>query len=154
VSQRTLAIVKPDAVSRNVTGAILTHLERAGFRIRALRMLALSREAAEAFYAVHRERPFYASLVAFMTSGPCVPVVLERSDAVRELRRVIGATDPAEAEPGTVRALYAESKERNAIHASDSEENARREIGFFFPEAELTIWDRSQVAEPEEALRG
>jgi nucleoside-diphosphate kinase len=96
---------------------------------------------AGAFYAVHRGRPFYASLCAFMTSGPCIPLVLERDDAVPALRQVIGATDPAEAAPGTVRRLYAENKERNAIHASDSEENAAREIGFFFPEAERTgLW--------------
>jgi nucleoside-diphosphate kinase len=147
MSQRTLAIIKPDAVGRGLTGAILAHLEARGFRVRALRMTSLGRSAAEAFYAVHRERPFYASLVRFMTSGPCVPVVLEREDAVQALRTVIGATDPAEAEPGTVRALHAESKERNAIHASDSDANAEREIAFFFPEVELvTAEDVAPVA--------
>ncbi|MFN2433539.1 MAG: nucleoside-diphosphate kinase [Gemmatimonadota bacterium] len=138
--QRTLAIIKPDAVSRNATGSILSHLEGAGFEVRALEMLVLSRAEAERFYAVHSERAFFGSLVAFMTSGPCVPMVLEREDAVASLRKAIGATDPAEAEAGTVRALFAESKERNAIHASDSAENAAREIAFFFPERDLTVW--------------
>lgn len=128
----TLAIIKPDAVSSQKTGAILAHLEAAGFRIRSMRMTRLSPEQAAAFYAVHRERPFFGSLVAFMTSGPVVPLVLEADDAVPRLREVIGATDPAEADPGTVRALHAESKERNSIHASDSDANAAIEIGFFF----------------------
>jgi len=137
----TLAIVKPDAVAGNRTGAIVAHLEQAGFRVRAARMVRLTRPEAEAFYEVHRARPFYPSLVAFMTSGPCLPMVLEHADAVPHLRTVIGATDPAEAAEGTVRRLYAESKERNAIHASDSVENARREVGFFFPEAEIRgLW--------------
>jgi nucleoside-diphosphate kinase len=140
MAERTLAIIKPDAVAKNVTGAILAHLEAAGFRIRALRMEHLTRAAAESFYAVHRESGFFDSLVRFMTSGPCVPVVLERNDAVAGLREAIGATDPAEATPGTVRALYAESKERNVIHASDSKENAVREVAFFFPERELAMW--------------
>jgi nucleoside-diphosphate kinase len=134
---RTLAIVKPDAVGRANTGRIIAHLEDSGFRVVALRMLHLTTAQARQFYAVHRERPFYDSLVRFMTSGPAVPVVLERDDAVATLRRTIGATDPAEAEAGTVRALFAESKERNAIHASDSDDNALREIGFFFTESEL-----------------
>src|SRR5437762_10567949 len=104
-------------------------------------MARLSRTQAEAFYEVHRGRPFYDSLVAFMTSGPCIPLALERDDAVAHLRKVIGATDPAQADAGTIRKLYAETKERNAIHASDSPENAAREIAFFFPEAELRgIW--------------
>ena len=137
----TLAIIKPDAVAGNKTGAIIAHLEKAGFRIRAARLVLLSRAQAEAFYEVHRQRPFYQPLVAFMTSGPCLPMVLEHADAVKHLRTVIGATDPAEAAAGTVRKLYAESKERNAIHASDSGENALREVGFFFPEGELKgLW--------------
>jgi len=137
----TLAIVKPDAVGTGKTGAVVAHLEKAGFRIRAARLVRLTRPEAEAFYEVHRQRPFYASLVAFMTSGPCLPMVLEHADAVMHLRAVIGATDPAEAAEGTVRRLYAESKERNAIHASDSPENARREVSFFFTEAELRgLW--------------
>jgi len=134
----TLTIIKPDAVGRGLAGRVLAHLEEAGFGIRAVRMLRLTEAQAGAFYAVHRERPFYAPLVRFMTSGPCIPILLERSgaDAVARLREVIGATDPAEAAPGTVRALYAESKERNAIHASDSDENALREAAFFFADAD------------------
>jgi len=133
----TLAIIKPDAVQAANAGNVLAHLERDGFRIRAARMVRLSQSQAEAFYAVHRERPFFRSLVSFMTSGPCLPLALERDDAVARLREVIGATDPAEAKAGTVRKLYAQSKERNAIHASDSPENAAREVAFFFPESEI-----------------
>lgn len=128
----TLTIIKPDAFASGRAGRILAHLEEAGFELVAARVVELTRLEAEAFYAVHRERPFFDSLVEFMTSGPCMPMVLRRADAVGELRRVIGATDPAEAEAGTVRALYAESKERNAIHASDSDRNATIEAGFFF----------------------
>ncbi len=134
---QTLAIIKPDATGGGSAGKIIAHLEAAGFRIRALRMLTMSVAQARSFYAVHRERPFFESLVAFMTSGPCIPIALEAPDAVAGLRRSIGATDPAEAAEGTVRRLYAESKERNAIHGSDSDDNARRELGFFFAEAEL-----------------
>ena len=133
---QTLAIIKPDATGNARAGKILSHLESAGFALRAARMMTLTRAQACSFYDVHRERPFYGSLVDFMTSGPCIPLVLESADAVARLRRVIGATDPAEAEEGTVRRLYAESKERNAIHASDSDRNADREIAFFFSEAE------------------
>lgn len=133
----TLAIVKPDAVAAGRAGSILAHLEQQGFRVRTLRMLQLTQEQAGEFYAVHRARPFYDSLVAFMTSGPCIPVLLERDDAVIALREAIGATDPAEAAPGTVRALFAESKERNAIHASDSDENAATEAVFFFARADV-----------------
>jgi nucleoside-diphosphate kinase len=133
----TLAIIKPDAVRNRLAGKILAHLEDAGFVVRAARLVRLTTPQAEAFYEVHRERPFYRSLVTFMTSGPGLALVLERDDAVTRLRDVIGATDPAEAKPGTVRQLYAESKERNAIHASDSPENAVREVAFFFAESEL-----------------
>lgn len=133
---RTLAIIKPDATAGGRAGLILAQLESAGFRLRAARMLTMTRAQAGSFYAVHRERPFYDSLVAFMTSGPCIPMVLEGPGAVPRLREVIGATDPAEAAEGTVRRLHAESKERNAIHGSDSDDNARREIAFFFSEAE------------------
>jgi nucleoside-diphosphate kinase len=133
----TLAIVKPDAVRAGHTGKIVALLEGAGFVIRAARLVKLTAAQAEGFYDVHRERPFYRSLVTFMTSGPALALALERDDAVARLREVIGATDPAEAKPGTVRKLYAESKERNAIHASDSPENAAREVAFFFPEGEL-----------------
>ena len=133
----TLAIIKPDAVKNRLAGKILAHLEAAGFMVRAVRLVKLTTTQAEAFYEVHRERPFYRSLVTFMTSGPALSIALERDDAVARLRDVIGATDPAEAKPGTVRKLFAESKERNAIHASDSPDNAAREIAFFFPESEL-----------------
>ena len=134
---RTLTIIKPDAFNSGKAGLIIAHLEKAGFKVIAARVMRLSEVQAQAFYAVHRERPFFAPLVRFMTSGKSMPMVLERADAVSTLRKVIGATDPAEAEAGTVRKLYAESKERNAIHASDSDENAEREARFFFPEAEL-----------------
>jgi nucleoside-diphosphate kinase len=134
---QTLAIIKPDAVQSGKAGKILAHLEDAGFRVRAIRMTRLGPAQAGEFYAVHRERPFYPSLVAFMTSGPVIPLVLEGTDAVKRLRDVIGATDPAQADAGTIRKLFAESKERNAIHASDSDENAAREIAFFFPATEL-----------------
>lgn len=132
--RQTLAIIKPDAVAAGKAGKILAHLEGNGFTVRALEMVRLTRAQAEAFYEVHRERPFYGSLVEFMTSGPAIPMVLEADGAVAALRSAIGATDPVEAAEGTVRKLYAESKERNAIHASDSDENAAREIAFFFPE--------------------
>ena len=135
---RTLAIIKPDAFGRGKTGKIIAQLEGDGFRIVGGRVVRLDRERAEAFYAVHRGKPFFTSLVDFMTSGPVLALALEREDAVTRLREVIGATDPAEAAPGTVRALYAESKERNAIHASDSPENARLEVAFFFAGTDLT----------------
>jgi nucleoside-diphosphate kinase len=134
---RTLTIIKPDAFGSGKAGKIIAHLEAAGFKVIASRVMHLTDSQAKEFYAVHKERPFYGSLVSFMTSGKCMPIVLERADAVAELRKVIGATDPAQAEPGTVRKLYAESKERNAIHASDSDENADRESRFFFSETEL-----------------
>jgi len=129
---RTLAIIKPDAVAGARGGKILAHLEGAGFTIRAMRLARLNTAEARAFYSVHEGRPFYDELVAFMTSGPVIPIVLEAEGAVPKLREVIGATDPAEAAEGTIRRLYAESKGRNAIHASDSDENAEQEIAFFF----------------------
>lgn len=134
---RTLTIIKPDAFCSGKAGKIIAHLEERGFRILASRVMLLTQAQAEAFYAVHRERPFFGSLTKFMTSGPCMPMLLERENAVAFLRETIGATDPAEAAPGTVRALYAESKERNAIHASDSDENAKVEGAFFFAEADV-----------------
>ena len=133
----TLAIIKPDAVQAGSAGKVLAHLEAQGFKIRAARLVRLSQPQAEGFYAVHRDRPFFRPLVAFMTSGPALALALERDNAVAHLREVIGATDPAEAKAGTIRKLYAQSKERNAIHASDSPENAAREVAFFFPESEL-----------------
>lgn len=137
MTQTTLAIIKPDAFSAGHAGKILAHLEGEGFKLRGLKVVHLSEAQARAFYAVHAERPFYQSLVAFMTGGPVVPVALEREDAVAHLRRVMGATDVAKAEPGTLRALYGTSIEKNAIHGSDSPENAGLEVGFFFSAAEL-----------------
>jgi len=134
---RTLAIIKPDAVASGKAGLVLALLQERGFAVRGMRLTRLTTAQAEAFYAVHAERPFYRSLVTFMTSGPVIPLVLEAPNAVPTLREVIGATDPAEAAEGTVRRLYAESKERNAIHASDSDENAAQEIAFFFAASEL-----------------
>jgi nucleoside-diphosphate kinase len=128
----TLAIIKPDAVGSGKAGKVLAHLENEGFTVRALRLMTLNRAQARAFYEVHEGRPFYDELVDFMTSGPVIPMVLEADEAVAKLRGAIGATDPAEAAEGTVRKLYAESKGRNAIHASDSDENAAIEISFFF----------------------
>ena len=133
----TLTIVKPDAFGAGKAGKIIAHLEQGGFKVVAARVLHMTEAQAGAFYEVHKERPFYGSLVKFMTSGPCMPIVLEKDNAVLGLRDAIGATDPAEAADGTVRKLFAESKERNAIHASDSDENAFREARFFFSEAEL-----------------
>ncbi len=134
---KTLAIVKPDAFGAGKAGKIIAHLEAGGFKVVATRVLRMTEAQAGAFYEVHKERPFYGSLTRFMTSGPCMPMVLEKSDAVASLREAIGSTDPAEAADGTVRKLFAESKERNAIHASDSDENAAREALFFFSESEL-----------------
>lgn len=132
----TLTIIKPDAFGAGKAGKIIALLEEKGFRIRAARTMRMSTEQAGQFYEVHRSRPFYGELVEFMTSGACMPLVLEQADAVASLRNAIGATDPAEAAAGTVRKLYAESKGRNAIHASDSDENAAREARFFFAECE------------------
>lgn len=129
---QTLAILKPDAVGAGKAGKILAHLEQAGFTVTSLRLTLLDQAQAGAFYAVHRGRPFYDELVEFMTSGPVIPMVLEADDAVAKLREEIGATDPSEAAEGTIRELFAESKGRNAIHASDSDENAANEIAFFF----------------------
>jgi nucleoside-diphosphate kinase len=134
---RTLTIIKPDAFNSSKGGLIIALLEKAGFKVVASRVMRLTEAQASAFYDVHKERPFFTPLVRFMTSGKCMPIVLERADAVATLRRTIGATDPAEADAGTVRKLYAESKERNAIHASDSDENAEREAKFFFAESDL-----------------
>jgi nucleoside-diphosphate kinase len=135
--ERTFSIIKPDAVAANNIGGVLAHLENEGFRVVAMRKLQLTRRQAEEFYAVHRERPFYSSLVAFMTEGPVVVLALEREDAVTKLREVMGATNPANAAEGTIRKLFASSIERNAIHGSDSPENAGIELGFFFAAAEL-----------------
>lgn len=133
---RTLTIIKPDAFATGKAGNIIALLEKSGFKIIASRVMQLSQAQAGEFYSVHKDRPFFGSLTKFMTSGKCMPMILERDDAVAALRKTIGATDPAEAEAGTVRKLYAESKERNAIHASDSDDNAAREALFFFAESD------------------
>jgi nucleoside-diphosphate kinase len=138
----TLTIIKPDAFGAHKTGKIVALLEEKGFTVKAARVLQLTKKQAGEFYAVHQGRPFYDELVQFMTSGPCMPLVLEKANAVLALRDAIGATDPAEAAAGTVRKLYAESKGRNAIHASDSDENAAREARFFFAETELLYGER------------
>ena len=135
--ERTLTILKPDSVSAGKAGAILAHLEKEGFRIVGMRKTRLAPELARAFYAVHRERPFYEALVKFMTEGPVVVAALEREDAVAHLRRTMGATDSRKADPGTVRQLFGTDIERNAIHGSDSKENAAKEVAFFFRESEL-----------------
>jgi len=136
-TEMTLAILKPDSVAAGNAGKILAHLQAEGFQLHGIKLLRLSDEQAKAFYEVHKERPFYGSLVEFMTSGPVMPLALEREGAVAHLRKVMGATDVAKAEAGTVRNLYGTSIERNAIHGSDSPENAAIELGFFFSRAEL-----------------
>ncbi len=136
-TERTLTIVKPDAVSASQIGAILAHLEKEGFRFAGIKKVRLTVEQARAFYAVHRERPFYEALVRFMTEGPVVVASLERTDAVAHLRRTMGATDSRKADAGTIRNLYGTDIERNAVHGSDSPENAASEVAFFFSESEL-----------------
>ena len=135
--ERTFSIIKPDAVAAGNAGAVLSRVEKAGFRVVALRMRSLSRAEAEGFYHVHRERPFFGGLCAFMSSGPCITMVLERENAIAHLREIMGATDPAKAAPGTIRRDFAASIERNAVHGSDAPETAAFEIGYFFPGVEL-----------------
>jgi nucleoside-diphosphate kinase len=130
--QRTFSIIKPDAVQNGLAGKVLSSLEAGGFKIAGLRMIHMSQQEAETFYGVHKERPFFSGLVKFMTSGPVVVMALDREDAVVKLREIMGATNPANAAEGTIRKLYAESIERNAIHGSDSPENAAIEVNFFF----------------------
>ena len=137
MSNRTFTIIKPDSVRKGNFGKIISRIESGGFRILGIKKLGLSQRQAQAFYAVHRERPFYGSLVEYMTSGPVYVAALERENAVAELRRLMGATDPTKADEGTIRKEFGESIEQNAIHGSDSDENARIEIAFFFAESEL-----------------
>lgn len=132
--ERTLAILKPDCVRKNLIGEVISRIQKAGFRVCALRMAHLTRREAEIFYAVHRERPFFGDLVQFMTSGPCVSIVLEKDDGVSAFRTLIGATDPAEAAAGTIRSEFADSRGENIVHGSDSVENGRVEVAYFFPE--------------------
>lgn len=137
MGNRTLAIIKPDAVKNNLIGQIIQKITGAGFKIKAMKMVRLNKDSAQRFYEVHNGRPFYNSLVEFMTSGPCVPIALEKDNAVADFRKLIGATDPAEAEEGTIRKLYAKSKSENVVHGSDSDENADIEIAHFFSRKEL-----------------
>ena len=136
-TERTFAIIKPDAVKARYTGRILARIEEAGFTVRAMRLVHLSKRDAEGFYAVHRARPFFASLTDFMSSGPCVVMALEAPDAIKNWRTLMGATDPAKADAGTLRKEFAQSIERNATHGSDAPETAAYEIGYFFAGVEL-----------------
>ena len=137
--ERTLCIIKPDAVNKNIQGNIIQRILDAGFNIIGMKMIHLTKDQTKKFYEVHKERPFYNDLVDFMTSGPCIPIALQKENAVEEYRKLIGATDPAEADEGTIRNLYAESKSYNAVHGSDSVENGIIEVSFFFEESELLI---------------
>jgi nucleoside-diphosphate kinase len=137
MSNRTFTIIKPDSVRKGNFGKILSRIEGEGFRVLGVKKVALAQRQAEAFYAVHRERPFFGSLVEYMTSGPVYVIALERENAVASLRQLMGATDPTKADAGTIRKEFGESIEQNAIHGSDSDENARIEISFFFAESEL-----------------
>ena len=137
MSNRTFTIIKPDSVRKGNFGKIISRIEAEGFRILGVKKLGLAQRQAEAFYAVHKERPFYGSLVDYMTSGPVYVAALEREDAVASLRKLMGATDPTKADAGTIRKEFGESIEQNAIHGSDSDENAKIEIAFFFAESEL-----------------
>jgi len=135
--QRTLAILKPDCVRKNLIGKVIKRFEAEGFKIVAMKLVKLNSKTAGEFYAVHKERPFFYDLVSFMTSGPCVPIVLEKENAIEDYRKVIGATDPTEADEGTVRKMYADSKEQNICHGSDAPDTAAYEIGYFFSGKEL-----------------
>lgn len=137
MGNKTLAIIKPDAVQNGYTGEIISMIIKAGFKIKAMKMIKLTESSAKGFYEVHKERPFYDELVEYMTSGPCVPIALERENAVEEYRKLIGATDPNKANEGTVRKLFAKDIQNNAVHGSDSDENAEKEIAHFFSRNEL-----------------
>jgi nucleoside-diphosphate kinase len=135
--ERTLAILKPDCVRKNLTGEVIARIEKAGFKILGMKKIRLTKETAGGFYAVHKGRPFYDGLVEFMSSGPCVPIALEKENAVADYRALIGATDPKDAAPGTIRKLYADNKGENIVHGSDSVENGLIEIAYFFSSKEL-----------------
>jgi nucleoside-diphosphate kinase len=137
LNRRTLAIIKPDAVEKGYSGKILSMIIEAGFKIKAIKMVHLTKSSAEGFYAVHKARPFFQDLVNYMTSGPCIPITLEKDNAVEDYRKLIGATDPAKAAEGTVRKLYAVDIQQNSVHGSDSDENAIKEIAHFFSSDEL-----------------
>ena len=137
MSNKTLAIIKPDAVGNGYAGAIIDKIIKKGFKVKAMKMTQLTKSSAEGFYAVHKERPFFGELVEYMTSAPCIPIALEKENAVEDYRKLIGATDPAKADDGTIRKLYASSIQFNAVHGSDSDENAANEISHFFSTDEL-----------------
>ena len=137
MSNKTLAIIKPDAVEDGNAGVIIDKIIKTGFKIKAMKMAHLTKSSAEGFYAVHKERPFFTELIEYMTSGPCIPIALEKNNAVEDYRKLIGATDPAKADEGTIRKLYAKSIQFNAVHGSDSDENAVKEIAHFFSTDEL-----------------
>jgi len=137
LTERTLAILKPDCVRKNLIGEVISKITAAGFKIVAIKMVKLNRDTAGGFYEVHKERPFFNDLIKFMTSGPCIPIVLEKENAVEDFRKLIGATNPAEAAEGTIRKLYADNVEQNIVHGSDSTENAIKEIAHFFSRKEL-----------------
>lgn len=137
MSNRTLAIIKPDAIQNRLTGKIIGHILDSGFDIIAMKKIHLSVAEAKEFYEIHKEKPFYSNLVSFMTSGPCVVLTLQKEEAVETWRNSIGATDPSEASPGTIRNLYADNVQNNAVHGSDSDENAIKEIAFFFSTNEI-----------------
>lgn len=137
MSNRTLTILKPDCVRKNLIGTVTKHVEEAGFKVLAMKLVKLTKAEAEGFYAVHRGRPFFEELTTFMSSGPCVPMILEKENAVAAFRTLIGATNPANADEGTIRRLYADSVGENIIHGSDSDENALIEGNYFFPGMEL-----------------
>lgn len=137
MSNRTLAILKPDCVRKNLIGTVVKQIQEAGFKVLAMKLTKLTSDSAKGFYEVHKERPFFGELVEFMTSGPCVPIALEKENAVAEFRKLIGATNPKEAEEGTIRRLYADSIGENIVHGSDSDENAAKEISHFFSRKEI-----------------
>jgi nucleoside-diphosphate kinase len=141
MKQRTLAIIKPDSVEKQVIGDIIQRIQNAGFKILGMKYTRLTEAQAKAFYEVHKDKPFFESLVKYMTSGPVVPIALEKENAIEDFRKLIGSTDPAKAEEGTIRKLYGTNIERNAIHGSDSPENGKREVAFFFALSEL-VWNR------------
>jgi nucleoside-diphosphate kinase len=141
MKQRTLAIIKPDSIEKQVIGDIIQRIQNAGFKILGMKYTRLTEAQAKAFYEVHKDKPFFESLVKYMTSGPVVPIALEKENAIEDFRKLIGSTDPAKAEVGTIRKLYGTNIERNAIHGSDSPENGEREVAFFFALSEL-VWNR------------
>lgn len=137
MSNKTLAILKPDCVRKNLVGQVITKINEAGFKIKAMKMVRLTNDSAGGFYGIHKERPFFNDLLVYMTSGPCVPIALEKENAVEDFRKLIGATDPSKAKEGSIRKMFAESIEQNIVHGSDSNENAVKEIGHFFSRKEL-----------------